>query len=305
MLLLLCCAPSLVVCAQQRPPITGVAYVTVITSDLERARQFYGKQLGLTEVSADDDRLPRALRFRINPRQYLNVCFFVKPPTNSVSRLYEVAFETPDAEALRRFLAANHIEVPASVDGEGDGSHAFRVKDPEGNRISFVQYAAGADASATQGIRSDKSGTPPPISSRMIHAGFVVHDRAAEDRFYHDLLGFRLYWQGGMKEDKTDWVDMQVPDGSDWLEYMLNVRPDASPRELGVVNHFALGVPKIEGIVDQLRARGWDGADRPQIGRDGKWQLNLYDPDLTRAEVMEFRPIRVPCCAPYSDAHPH
>ena len=55
----------------------------------------------------------------------------------------------------------------------------------------------------------------------MIHAGFVVHDRDAEDKFYKDLLGFHLYWQGGMKEGETDWVDMQVPDGTQWLEYML------------------------------------------------------------------------------------
>ena len=27
--------------------------------------------------------------------------------------------------------------------------------------------------------------------------------------------------------------------------------------------------------------------EEPQIGRDGKWQLNLYDPDDTRVELME------------------
>lgn len=26
---------------------------------------------------------------------------------------------------------------------------------------------------------------------------------------------------------------------------------------------------------------------QPKICRDGKWQLNLYDPDLTRTELME------------------
>ena len=35
----------------------------------------------------------------------------------------------------------------------------------------------------------------------------------------------------------------------------------------------------------------------PQIGLDGKWQLNLYDPDGTRAEVMEFQPAVKPCCS--------
>ena len=81
----------------------------------------------------------------------------------------------------------------------------------------------------------------------MIHAGFVVHDRAAEDKFYKDLLGFHVYWHGGMKDDETDWVDMQVPDGTQWLEYML-VRgaKQPSPRTLGILNHIALGVPSDE-----------------------------------------------------------
>jgi hypothetical protein len=36
----------------------------------------------------------------------------------------------------------------------------------------------------------------------------------------------------------------------------------------------------------------------PKMGRDGKWQLNLYDPDLTRVELMEFKPSEMPCCSP-------
>jgi hypothetical protein len=39
----------------------------------------------------------------------------------------------------------------------------------------------------------------------------------------------------------------------------------------------------------------------PKIGRDGKWQLNLYDPNLTRAELMEPKPVQPPCCSPFLD----
>jgi hypothetical protein len=38
--------------------------------------------------------------------------------------------------------------------------------------------------------------------------------------------------------------------------------------------------------------------EQPQIGRDGKWQLNLYDPNLTRCELMEPKPVQTPCCSP-------
>ncbi len=88
-------------------------------------------------------------------------------------------------------------------------------------------------ASASSESRQIPSTSGPPIDAdafedaRIIHAGFIVHDRAATEHFYKDILGFRPYWHGGMKDDETDWVSMQVPDGTDWLEFMVNISPDA------------------------------------------------------------------------------
>jgi hypothetical protein len=41
-----------------------------------------------------------------------------------------------------------------------------------------------------------------------------------------------------------------------------------------------------------------------KVGRDGKVQLNLYDPDLTRVEFMEFTPAQEPCCSPFTGKNP-
>jgi catechol 2,3-dioxygenase-like lactoylglutathione lyase family enzyme len=165
--------------------------------------------------------------------------------------------------------------------------------DPEGNYIFFEQKP-----------KIDSSDFSLRISSRLIHAGFVVHDRAVEDHFYKDILGFHVYWHGGRKDDETSWVGMQVPDGTDWIEYMLNVPANADHHTLGVMNHIALGVPDIHAAEAQLRKNGWTGSEQPKIGRDGKWQLNLYDPDDTRVEFMEFTPTQKPCCADYTGPHP-
>ncbi len=99
-----------------------------------------------------------------------------------------------------------------------------------------------------------------------------------------------------MKDDRTDWVDMRVPEGTDWLEYMMNVK-NPTPRTLGVMHHLALGVLDIKAANRLVTSRGYKGED-PKIGRDGKWQLNLYDPDGTRAELMEPKPVQTPCCSP-------
>jgi len=71
-----------------------------------------------------------------------------------------------------------------------------------------------------------------------------------------------------------------------------------------VMNHIALGVPDIHAAREQLVKNGWKGTEEPKIGRDGKWQLNLYDPDETRVEFTEFTPTKEPCCSPYTGPHP-
>ena len=135
------------------------------------------------------------------------------------------------------------------------------------------------------------------ISDRMIHVGVTVQERAAADHFYKDILGFKEIWHGGMKDDETDWIDMRVPEGTDWLEYMLNVH-DPDHRLLGIKHHCALGVPSVKAGYDAVIGRGYKSDEKPQIGRDGKWQFNMYDPNLTRVELMEPKPVQKPCCSP-------
>ena len=124
------------------------------------------------------------------------------------------------------------------------------------------------------------------------------------EHFYKDILGFRPYWRGGMKDDQTDWVSMQVPDGVDWIEFMVNVAPDADQRLRGIMNHIAIGTTDIHAMQKKLTDNGVKLTEQPKIGRDGKWQLNLYDPDDTRVEFMEFTPTQKPCCSEYTGPHP-
>jgi catechol 2,3-dioxygenase-like lactoylglutathione lyase family enzyme len=229
--------------------------------------------------------------YKVDDRQYIEI--YPGLTGDSQDRLSHVAFETTDARKLRDYLAGKGIKVPPSLKPGLDKNLSFMIDDPEGRRIEFVQYMPGS-------LHSSKFGTLLPdtrVSNHMIHAGFVVHDRAAEDRFYKDILGFQVMWYGGPKDDQVNWVDMRVPDGSDWLEYMLNVN-NPTPKQRGVMNHLALGVPSIQPPHHTILDRGGKPPQPPKIGRDGKWQLNMYDPDLTRVELMEFKPVETPCCSP-------
>jgi catechol 2,3-dioxygenase-like lactoylglutathione lyase family enzyme len=171
------------------------------------------------------------------------------------------------------------------------------VKDPEGHRIEFVERSKNeAMPSATS-----------PVSRHMIHTGFAIYHRDAEDHFYRDILGFRPYWHGHDKPDgPDDWVAIQVPDGTDWLEYMLNQPEHMDLQLTGVMNHISLGVADMKKAQAVMESHGWkpNKDEQAEIGKDGKWQLDVFDPDLSRVEMMELKPVQKPCCSDFTGPHP-
>ncbi len=279
--------------APKRPRITGVAHIGLRTDDLDAARKFYGQQLGYEEAFKLDR--PEGglmlVYFKVNDHQYIEVFPGWKGPEQLV--LSHIAFETDDAQQLRDYLASKGVKVPDTLRKGLDGNVSFMIKDPDGHDIEFMQYLPGSLHSRNFG----KFLPATRVSERIIHVGNTVSDRAAYDALYRDILGFREFWHGGMTDDRTDWVDMRVPDGTDWFEYMLNVK-NPNARTLGVMNHMALGVPSVQEGYKTVMRRGLNPAQGPKVGRDGKWQLNLYDPNLTRAELMEPKPVEKPCCSP-------
>lgn len=278
--------------APKRPAITGISHMSVYDADLAAAKKFYVGELGFAEGTPDPS---GDARYFATAKQYVIVAPL--PATHGLSRLKSVSFATDNAEELRRYLAANGVEVPAKVSHQPDGRTYFDVKDPEGNTIGFEQMG-----------KATKAPKPAnPTATRMIHVGFAVHNRAAEDNFYQKILGFRPYWHGAMKDGASDdWVSLQVPDGSDWLEYMLSGPANPTQHSMGVLNHFSLGVVDINDAAKKLEEHGWheSQAEHRQDGRDGKKQLNVFDPDMTRVEYMEFKPFREPCCSAFTASHP-
>jgi catechol 2,3-dioxygenase-like lactoylglutathione lyase family enzyme len=288
-ILVLLCALAWPLFAQRsaRPAITGIAFVRFYTTDPAGAQKFYGGTLGFERKQVDGVWL-----YPVNHAQWIEV--INTPPPQPNVRLDAVAFTTRDAAKLQRYLAAHNIkpEVPLA-------RGQFGVRDPEGNLVIFVQ--AGSEKPVATSAAS-----PSATSTRIIHAGFMVHDRDKEDAFWQGILGFRPYWHGGHTDAASDWVALQVPDGSDWIEYMLNPASAPTLRQSGMSDHFSLGVAHMGEVVAALARNRCEGANcsKTQIGRDGKVQLNLFDPDQTRVEFMEFTPVQEPCCSPFTAAHP-
>jgi catechol 2,3-dioxygenase-like lactoylglutathione lyase family enzyme len=282
--------------AQQPPAIIGISHVTFYADDIAKSRQFYEETLGWQPVPATGTQ--PGLRFYANHAQYVEL---LPPPVRGqMHRLDIVGFATSDAEGMRKFLAGKGIAVPASVTVDSGGSRSFLVHDPEGNPVEFTQQGRAV---------------PPPqpevfarsLSTHIMHAGYEVHNRNLLDHFYKDVLGFHLYWQGGAKQGDVDWVMMQVPNGTDWIEYMLYLPANPTRPQLGSADHIAPGVVSVADLQKKLEQRGWtppQGKNPQVLGVDGKLQLDLTDPDGTRIEFMEFKPVKTACCSPYTGKQP-
>ncbi|HVO58858.1 MAG TPA: VOC family protein [Dongiaceae bacterium] len=275
-----------------RPKITGIAGVRVYAANLDVSRDYYQKILGFTKSSAGCMGVPNPC-YAVNGHQRIELAQISAGTPDNL--LAEVAFATSDLDQMYAYLRAHNVAVKP-IARDSSGLRRFQLLDPEGHPLAFVEQPA------------DRFFTPTAdqVSTRLLHAGFIVKDRAALDRFYRDLLGFRMYWHGGFKDQDVDWEELQVPDGSDWIEYMLNIPENADQKERGVQNHFSLGVAKIQSTFERLKVHGLKPApdDKPEIGRDGKWSWDIYDPNFTRIEFMEFKPAQQPCCHPYEAPHP-
>src|SRR5271163_1077022 len=278
--------------AVARPRILGIDHVSFYTTAPDGVRALYSGTLGLASAAPVES--GGLVRYMVGTQW---IGYSAAPDPKATDRMDHVAFATDNVAGLRAYLIARGLKVPA-VEGHADHSLGFTMADPEGHRVEFVERSA----SAAPAPMADSA-----VSRHMIHTGFVVYHRDAEDKFYRDILGFRLYWHGHVKPGTTDdWVAMQVPNGTDWLEYMLNQPEHMDLQLTGVMNHISLGVADMKKAQSMMESHGWKphGDEEAEIGKDGKWQLDVFDPDLSRVELMEFKPTQKPCCNDFTGPHP-
>lgn len=289
--LLLSATPLALAQSPSRPHITSIAFMRVYSDNVPAAEKFYGATMGYEEKHNGAEMV-----FPINHHQWIEVVPSAARPGQPY--LAALGFTVEDAAAMKRYLSAKGVDV-----GDGPQAGEVEVHDPEGNVVVFVGARSGSPVARLAAATPLSERAP---SHHIIHVGMVVHDAAKEDAFWREILGFRPYWHGTMHPGRTDWVSLQVPDGSDWIEYMLNPSAQPTQHEFGMSDHFSLGVERMQTVLAALQRNGCEGkpCTAIQAGLDGKIQLNLFDPDQTRVEYMEFAPVMKPCCSEFTAPHP-
>ena len=272
--------------AQSRPKILRIAHVSLYTHDIAQSRAFYKDYLGFGEpfhLDNPDGSLSMAF-IKVNDRQYIELAPEKAPNTD---RLNHIAVEVDDAERMRAYLAAHGIKVPDTVPKGRTRNSNFTIKDPDGHGVEIVQYEPDGWSLRDAGKAMDG----PRVSSHIMHLGISVANLDAAMKFYGGLLGFVETWRGSKDEKTLNWVNMRVPDGEDYLEFMLYAEAP-SRSQLGTMHHICLEVADIEKSAAELQKRpGYTRALEVRTGVNRRRQLNLYDPDGTRSELMEARTV--------------
>jgi lactoylglutathione lyase len=265
-----------------RPKITGVAHIAFYAKDPGEAARYYREFLGFEQAYAQPART-----FKINDRQFIELY----PEREAGSdRLHHIAIETDNAEAMRRYLGSRGIGVPDRVAADAPGRRYFDFRDPEGHTVRVVEYPPDSRIVRDKGKHLSEA----RISRRMMHVGILVTKLEPELRFYTEVLGFREFWRGSSNGTVLSWINLRVPDGEDYIELMLYKEAPA-PTARGSAHHLCLEAPSVAEAAAMLEKRPYRTLYKrtiePRVGRNRRRQVNLFDPDGSRAELMEPRTI--------------
>ena len=271
-----------------RPKVLGVAHMAVYVKDLAKTRKFYEDFLGFAEPFTLNKKSGgvRIAFIKVNDYQYFEI---FNEADRGEGQLNHISFYTDSADHMYSYLKSKGVSVMSDKGSVGKGQTGnknFNVKDPDGHIVEIVEYQPDSWTAREKG----KFMPATRIADHIMHVGVLVGDLEAATKFYGGILGFREFWRGSGSPRMLSWVNMRPAEGEDYLEFMLyNRLPEPDGR--GTKNHASLTIPDADKALAELKARaakaGYDREIEIQTGVNRKRQINLYDPDGTRIELME------------------
>jgi catechol 2,3-dioxygenase-like lactoylglutathione lyase family enzyme len=268
-----------------RPRVLGIAHVAFRVSDMARTSAFYENLLGYQEpFSLKDSNGKATISFvKVNDEQYVEL---FQGDARSQGQLDHFALYTDDLTLMRSYLLTQGVQLAEDTHQGRVGNSFLTLRDPDGHPVEILQYSAGSLTARSQG----KFMPTGRVSSHITHVGILVNSVGSALRFYRDVLGFREFSRGGGGVGQPGWVDLQSPDGADYIE-LIPFSGQPSPADLRAQNHLCLLSLNVSGTVATLQTRATSGLLTSQIavqtGGNLPTRANLFDPDGARVELME------------------
>ena len=129
--------------------ITHIDHVSVLITDLARARRFYGEILGLREIPKPRTFTFSVLWFDLGTGQ---LHLLSKPKADTISPRH-FALRVADIDAARVHFRAHGVAIDETI--LIPGADRFFVSDPDGNRIEIIQWVEPYDPAMSGAVTLD------------------------------------------------------------------------------------------------------------------------------------------------------
>jgi catechol 2,3-dioxygenase-like lactoylglutathione lyase family enzyme len=225
---------------------SGIRYLELGSSDLDRSAKFYAGLLGLPEVTAPSPGSRPSRWFDAGPAMVKVVHVDDGDPgdwrdDDLQGGIRHAGFKTADVDALiRRLEAAGTTILAPPRDVLGDVRIAFFL-DPDGARLELVQGALSYQRVASPHlVHGEATGLPEPGSPpRFDHVGVTASDLSAttaywravgyepigDIRHHDDPRGFLMtYWAAGGSALEVFSFDVPTAPPPAWGEHRLGLR---------------------------------------------------------------------------------
>lgn len=265
---------SLIAQETQRPAVWGIAKMTFLVSDMEMAREYYGRFLGFDEAFSYPSPSGTVVSFKINDRQFLE--FIVDKQAKEKKRLVSVSLETESVRDMLLYLQAQGVKVSPCIT-DGAGNEVIVTQDAAGNNVEFIDLKADGMHRKSKG----KFLSENRISKRMHHAGLYAEKIDEQDPFWVKILKCKEIVRYPL--DKTQPGVIQYLGLGDCTENIEHY----SPCDENFSHPCFLVEDMQETIYTLKERRNGQTVNRPSIGKTKRWLLNLQTPDKTRVEFTE------------------
>ena len=260
---------SLIAQEVQRPAVWGIAKMTFLVSDMEMAREYYGRFLGFDEAFSYPSPSGTVVSFKINDRQFLE--FIVDKQAKEKKRLVSVSLETESVPDMLHYLKAQGVKVSPCIT-DGAGNEVIVTQDAAGNNVEFIDLKADGLHRKSKG----KFLSENRISKRIHHAGLYAEKIDEQDPFWVKILKCKEIvrypldkTQSGIMGDCTENIEHYSPCDENF-------------------SHPCFLVEDMQETIYILKERrNGQIVNRPSIGKTKRWLLNLQTPDNTRIEFTE------------------
>ena len=130
--------------------VVAIDHVSVLVTDLAKARAFYAGVLGLTEIPKPKTFDFVALWYQLGDGQTLHLLQKPQPDTRSPRHF---ALRVADITAAREHFRTHGVAVQET--GPIPHCDRFFVSDPDGNRIEIIQWLEAYNPSMSGAARLD------------------------------------------------------------------------------------------------------------------------------------------------------